>query len=581
MPHHHHLSPLIHRRSHAPDPHLNIRNATPDPQPEALAAPDANADPAAATVVSVVYVTAAKTFSGPVAGYSTIDPNANASPPVVQPTPSNANANPPMVQPTSSSVFSSSAQKASLPASSETRIATTTTQSPLVQSTSSSAPSIVESSIENTSQVLPTSVLQSTTDSETSTTQTPNTSSAAIATASSTTDGNSSPSSTAASSTSILLSTSSETSSQASSTSAVAVASSPSSTSDSSGGLSGGAKAGIALGVLLGVVALLGLLLFCYRRRKKHDRTHGSVDDEKNPFDDEGATFAAAGRAPSTRTARTASTAPRLSLRPVTQFLPNLGGNRKSTSNQLAMASAPSGMTAAGTNQNLTPSSQPTHEGSQWERPAGHGQPRANDPANPFGSHAEPSNHVPMTGATGPAAPVNPFGNDAQRSNLPPSGQNSTSQPPHLLNPSSSTPTGTMTGGHGGEIAAGAGVGVAAGLAAGASSRRHDESQPPEAGKPPHGSQARPASPSSNARNAQPSPEGTEYSMSSIPGTPIKPQHQAAAIPGAPAPNVHRVQLDFKPSMDDELELRAGQLVRMLHEYDDGWVCTFQTIVHV
>lgn len=37
------------------------------------------------------------------------------------------------------------------------------------------------------------------------------------------------------------------------------------------------------------------------------------------------------------------------------------------------------------------------------------------------------------------------------------------------------------------------------------------------------------------------------------------------------ASNVHRVQLDFKPSMDDELELKAGQLVRMLHEYDDGW----------
>lgn len=37
------------------------------------------------------------------------------------------------------------------------------------------------------------------------------------------------------------------------------------------------------------------------------------------------------------------------------------------------------------------------------------------------------------------------------------------------------------------------------------------------------------------------------------------------------ANNVHRVQLDFNPSMDDELELRQGQLVRLLHEYDDGW----------
>ena len=35
--------------------------------------------------------------------------------------------------------------------------------------------------------------------------------------------------------------------------------------------------------------------------------------------------------------------------------------------------------------------------------------------------------------------------------------------------------------------------------------------------------------------------------------------------------NVHRVQLDFAPSMDDELGLQQGQVVRMLHEYDDGW----------
>jgi hypothetical protein len=46
----------------------------------------------------------------------------------------------------------------------------------------------------------------------------------------------------------------------------------------------------------------------------------------------------------------------------------------------------------------------------------------------------------------------------------------------------------------------------------------------------------------------------------------------AAAGPGAPPNNVHAVQQDFKPSMDDELELRSGQLVRILHEYDDGWV---------
>ena len=47
---------------------------------------------------------------------------------------------------------------------------------------------------------------------------------------------------------------------------------------------------------------------------------------------------------------------------------------------------------------------------------------------------------------------------------------------------------------------------------------------------------------------------------------------------GSPPPqtlralDVHRVQMDFRPNMDDELELSAGQLVRLLHEYDDGWV---------
>lgn len=42
---------------------------------------------------------------------------------------------------------------------------------------------------------------------------------------------------------------------------------------------------------------------------------------------------------------------------------------------------------------------------------------------------------------------------------------------------------------------------------------------------------------------------------------------------GAPvASNVHRVQMGFTPSLADEMELHAGQLVRMLKAYDDGWV---------
>jgi hypothetical protein len=30
--------------------------------------------------------------------------------------------------------------------------------------------------------------------------------------------------------------------------------------------------------------------------------------------------------------------------------------------------------------------------------------------------------------------------------------------------------------------------------------------------------------------------------------------------------------MDFVPSMEDELETQTGQLLRIKHEYDDGWV---------
>lgn len=84
-----------------------------------------------------------------------------------------------------------------------------------------------------------------------------------------------------------------------------------------------------------------------------------------------------------------------------------------------------------------------------------------------------------------------------------------------------------------------------------------------------------PATPSADAR--------AEVGMAAAVSLPAV----AAATPGAaaadpPGSTVHRVQLEFKPSMDDELELKVGQIVRVLHEYDDGWVssscrdCNFQ-----
>lgn len=45
----------------------------------------------------------------------------------------------------------------------------------------------------------------------------------------------------------------------------------------------------------------------------------------------------------------------------------------------------------------------------------------------------------------------------------------------------------------------------------------------------------------------------------------------SGAAPG-PGSKMHRVQMDFTPTMDDELQIRAGEIVEVMHEYDDGWV---------
>jgi hypothetical protein len=236
--------------------------------------------------------------------------------------------------------------------------------------------------------------------------------------------------------------------------------------------------------------------LFFFKKRKdamKGDR----LDDEKTEV------FAGAGRAASTRTT---ATAPRLSLRPVTQFLPNLGVDHQSRGNVLAMATQ-----APASNQQG-----PTHS------------PDSNR-INPFGTHAET---IDADNARGP--PV------------------------------------VTSVGPGGVVVTDATRGATAdavGLARGASKR---ENQPKQIDftKSPF---KRPSSP---ARS--------EFSISSEPAGTFSQTPQGAAIAAAGGPansSVHRVQLDFKPSMDDELELRAGQLIRLLHEYDDGWVRKILSVI--
>ncbi len=283
-----------------------------------------------------------------------------------------------------------------------------------------------------------------------------------------------------------------------------------------------GAKAGLAIGIILAIGAIASILIFCIRQRRQKAQMQ-RLEDEKSEVDND--PFFG-NRAPSTRTARTASTAPRLSLRPVTQFLPGFGDNR---SNSRANNIYSNDATATVPMQSQPPSSR-----SAWERPMnGDNQNRA----NPFGNHAET---IDVVNANGPSV-IHGTGPGAEK---------------------------IIAGAAAGD-AAGDAAGPAVGLTRGASKRGFGP-------KPLDFTKTLPGV-------GPPSPAGTEFSMTEAPGTPI-PTGGAAAIAAAGGPPnsaVHRVQLDFKPSMDDELELRAGQLIRLLHEYDDGWVSWFSSHVFV
>ena len=155
----------------------------------------------------------------------------------------------------------------------------------------------------------------------------------------------------------------------------------------------------------------------------------------------------------------------------------------------------------------------------------------------------------------------NPFGAGAQRL-------------PQNLDANGVSPV--SPGGAGASFAGGAAAGAAAGMLTRKASTRKDG---------PNALDLTLAAPNNinNLGPVPPSPAGTEYSMQLLsPGASADASASGAAIAAAGGPamsTVHRVQLDFKPTLEDELELRAGQLVRLLHEYDDGWVsyklCSF------
>ncbi|KAK2676070.1 hypothetical protein RAB80_008256 [Fusarium oxysporum f. sp. vasinfectum] len=321
--------------------------------------------------------------------------------------------------------------------------------------------------------------------------------------------------------------------------------SSSSATPEASGGTSAGTKAGIAFGVLGGLLAMGLLVYFIFtKRRKQAEMERLENDDEKlhGPMAGNGGppmvAAAAVRRSMSpepieTASIRTDAKAPRVSLRPVTQFLPNWNGLEKEK-----RASKGAGLTlavpAAASSPATGPLSPRTVGGSAWERPS---TAQSVDPANPFGTQAE---RVP--------SPVQEETASALRASPSPMSEKST-----MAVAAATAPVSPQS----------------------PSSPQGPPPPPMDLQLPLLSLQLDLTLPNAPMAAVPASPAGTEYSSSSAPsGGPDSPSAGAAAIAAAGGPAnsaVHRVQLDFKPTMDDELELRAGDLVRLLHEYDDGW----------
>lgn len=266
--------------------------------------------------------------------------------------------------------------------------------------------------------------------------------------------------------------------------------------------------------------ALFALAFFIYRRKRGHtNQEYSQADNEKSEF------AGGLARSQSSVSTRTTATAPRLSLRPITEFHPDLAARGKAANAGAAAAAGVAGGVAVGAAMSRN----------------------QNDPANPFGNHAAvtPSRRLSDEKIGLPIqsnASDNPFADNAGAP-APTNGSMPLADAPAPLRIRTPSP----------DAAAAAGVAAVAGAAVGAKLGERKD-----APKPLNLTPNRAITPASH------SPAASEFSQ-----TPVSP---GAMANGPPPSNVHRIQLDFKPSMDDELSLRAGQLVRLLHEYDDGWV---------
>lgn len=380
-------------------------------------------------------------------------------------------------------------------------------------------------------------------------------------------------SSTPSSSTSLASTTSSTTSTSATEASGTSSASATSSSSSSSGGsMDVAVQAGIALGVLGGLLIVLGIVYFFIMRRRKQideQQRQAAADEKLNGSIEDGP--------PPPPPAKP----PRLSLRPITGLFtgfsaPGQGEQRASSTSPALLARAPGA--------------------SAWERPR---TSESRTEHNPFGSGAERVREEPST----PNYPMTPtseasthFVSPQHSAGLTPAPRgvsamtmDSATVPPILtrnlhispygsadvspIGSEASLPVGQAITSpepfQAGSISSTTNVDGTLAMQRQLSERRQSVRKenvpaPLDLTIPPK----LPAVP--------PSPSGTEFSFQEV-----DPEHSpihsvsAAEIAAAGGPansTVHRVQLDFEPTLDDELGLQAGQLVRLLHEYDDGWV---------
>lgn len=455
------------------------------------------ADVGGGTVVEYVYKTAEKDFDGPIGGYTTL----NA--PQAQPSQTSQDQDD---SKQSSSQNSNQSSNDDDQSDSDQQKAQQSANDAAVSSAKEAAASAAIKSA-NDANAKQTATAKSDDDDAKSTSKTPKPTQQKTQTAPTPTPTQTNTDDTAAATSSLL--ESSPTSSSESS----------GSSSSGGGGLSGGAKAGIAFGVIFAILAIAVAAFLLYRRKKKQDNeAYQHANDEKSAAFDAGPALQ---RSQSNVSTRTTATAPRLSLRPVTEFHPDLAGRAKAAQ---AGAGAGAAGIAAMSNTRNSEKENPfaDHAAAPQSRRLSdkHGLPiQQNAPENPFGNHAEAP--APSNGAA-----VAPKG-DAP-------------EPLRVRTPSPESA---------GSAAAIGGAAALAGAGAMAATKKDRQERPRDLSL----QHDRPVTPGAQ------SPALSEFS-------------QHSGTPNGPPTNVHRVQLDFKPSMDDELELKAGALVRLLHEYDDGWV---------